>query len=1728
MAGGQIRQITLRIMGDSRSARSEIDWVNRESDKLGKKRVTVDIDANTPAAKLTALRLQLDGFKNMRTNINIDADDKASMLKLAQLEVMMIRLDKMTAKPKISTEGLAKATVLAAQADMGFRSLIGAVDDFGNTAQKTSNRMTSMFESGSGGFGIFGRWTKLFTGKVALFGGLASIGTLHLIADSVAEVLAVALPAAIALTAFGVAGVRSALDIYKHMSNVHTVMNATGGTIAPMTNKFKTLSEAVRPQVYQIFGDVLSVINSRSSTFHDLAVQTGGVLTHLAARMTVAVTSGKGVSEFMKSAAPDLQKLTDSFGNLFGAIGNILHVMPGYAEILLGLGDNFLKLAEWVTKVGEPVIRLGLLIHGFIVWAGLGASAAFFLGKAVIGLADSAIGRAILAFGVFIADLITMTLTEGLATAATFAFGAALDLLMDNPLIWIGAAVGALAGLVFWMSTSKSATEKWGDSLQKTIDNSATVTEGFKNTQSALSLVTGRLNTVTRQQADTQKYMTVTNLHTGMQTKVLTQAYIDNKNAISGLTDQQKRFNSEIQFNQGRLGGLAKAYGGQKNAMALVAAAGITEQEWQDHSAEGWAIITQKINGTILGYKAMGQTGGTLGNDLKVMDLSISTQANAMTKLNQAWDTFIGNVSGNQATFDTMALALKQMDAMGPKAASSLASAQARVASAQAAIARLGQGGASASTLAANQARLNAAQVALTGVQSKATSTAAQLAAAQARVASAQAALTNSQNRGSVSTSAMAAAQARLRAAQANLNTVQKGGKTSLDGLNTSSLKLNQAFTQNITNINSMFDAWRMAGISNGLFTQGVKAAIVPMLKMAEGSKEGTAQLVALAEEAGYNGPSSMKSLVSWLGNTHDALKTVRNVTNQATEQEALLTGAMQNQGRYISDTLLNKLTQAELKYGKVGSAVDAYGTAIARFGVHSIQAKNAEDKMNTSIITTMHNAGAGKDAIAAMIAKLDHIPLKKAITITEQGLGKFTIKDINKDRIAKGIFPVGGLSTGGKIPGFGGGDKFPALLEGGEAVVPKHLTSAVAPFLAANGVPGFSNGVILSGDKGVLSGDSAMKFDSKFTGTFTKAMERAMSAAMKKSMRNSSFGSGAALAKFASTFATGNNHPYVWGGTSPSGWDCSGFTEFIYKHFGYTIPRTSEAQFGWGQRSKDQPGALVFFNSPAGGPPPGHVGISLGNGRMADAAGTGIGTIFGNTGGNMGFRVPSGGFGNSAAGGGAFGGTVRENQLSSLWIAAGGPRNIAHLMAAIAMAESGGRANAHNASGASGLWQILGLPFPGNPFDAFTNARMAVAKWQTQGLGAWETYTEGTYRQFLANGTRSALPGLAVVGEKGPEIVRMRGGEEVFSNHDSVAAFQAFAKGTGSKPPTPKETAKQEAAARLAEGQKLLTLMSGLNLNSSINKDFTKELLAAVNKFFHGEARRNRDRAIIKQTDALENIRDRLKNQNNLINHLYSDKRAIQQNLGSYGALSNLAIGPTAGTGDNVALSGGQGIKLQLNDKLKNMKAFGAALKRLHQMGLKGSLFRQVVDMGPDDGLAYAKELISGGSAFIKSLTREENELTGVEGVIAKGAASVENGRGWKTGKDFYKGLFSEREKLRKLFKELGKELGEEAGRWFGVPKKQRKAKGFAKGGILREPVWGMGLSGQTYTFGEEGDEFFAPMSAPRSGGHVGGGDTYNIYVTGDSDPDGAARQIITKVRDYKRRHGNQSTGIG
>lgn len=99
-------------------------------------------------------------------------------------------------------------------------------------------------------------------------------------------------------------------------------------------------------------------------------------------------------------------------------------------------------------------------------------------------------------------------------------------------------------------------------------------------------------------------------------------------------------------------------------------------------------------------------------------------------------------------------------------------------------------------------------------------------------------------------------------------------------------------------------------------------------------------------------------------------------------------------------------------------------------------------------------------------------------------------------------------------------------------------------------------------------------------------------------------------LVRFAHRYGPGSGIVYVWGGSSPFGFDCSGFAWYIHRRVGLTIPRGSRAQ--WTslagrdiRKGHEKPGDVVYFDGTRiganAGPPPGHEGVYVGGGRFVE-----------------------------------------------------------------------------------------------------------------------------------------------------------------------------------------------------------------------------------------------------------------------------------------------------------------------------------------------------------------------------------------------------------------------------------------------------------------------------------------------------------------------------------------------
>ncbi|WP_426242319.1 transglycosylase SLT domain-containing protein [Nocardioides sp. LHG3406-4] len=86
---------------------------------------------------------------------------------------------------------------------------------------------------------------------------------------------------------------------------------------------------------------------------------------------------------------------------------------------------------------------------------------------------------------------------------------------------------------------------------------------------------------------------------------------------------------------------------------------------------------------------------------------------------------------------------------------------------------------------------------------------------------------------------------------------------------------------------------------------------------------------------------------------------------------------------------------------------------------------------------------------------------------------------------------------------------------------------------------------------------------------------------------------------------------PYVWGGTSPTGMDCSGLVQLVYKEFGYDLPRVSADQARAGRpvasMAEARPGDLIAWDNSSRNSGVDHIAIYMGDGKMIEAPRTGL-----------------------------------------------------------------------------------------------------------------------------------------------------------------------------------------------------------------------------------------------------------------------------------------------------------------------------------------------------------------------------------------------------------------------------------------------------------------------------------------------------------------------------------------
>jgi TP901 family phage tail tape measure protein len=343
-----------------------------------------------------------------------------------------------------------------------------------------------------------------------------------------------------------------------------------------------------------------------------------------------------------------------------------------------------------------------------------------------------------------------------------------------------------------------------------------------------------------------------------------------------------------------------------------------------------------------------------------------------------------------------------------------------------------------------------------------------------------------------------------------------------------------------------------------------------------------------------------------------------------------------------------------------------------------------------------------------------------------------------------------------------------------------------------------------------------------------------------------------------------------------------------------------------------------------------------------------------------------------------------------------------------------------------------------------------------------------GSGHGYAAGGTIPA-GAIGLVGERGPELVEAgRGGAKVTSHAKTKVKLSS------------------EASTALTL---INQFVSGLVDTLSKIKTEQKDAIKEIEKYYTGSHAKWREQQIDRQSKSLESMVNSLSKVQAQIAAAKNYRSNLRSSLSGYADLSTITAGTTATLGPNGSITTTSSIPGQLQAKLKTLRQFATALKALKKAGLDNSMIRQIVAMGPDDGLAYAQAILQGGGGLISTLNATEKAINNTEGQLATTATNILYDSGKQAGKGFLSGLKAQRKELDKEMARLGDTIGKELAKWFHVPK--GRLPHFASGGFLPAGQWGI--------VGEYGPEMIMGGSSGTRvtpGGRRGATQNFYIYT--------------------------------
>ncbi|MGI5436155.1 hypothetical protein ACQEV4_01235 [Streptomyces shenzhenensis] len=413
--------------------------------------------------------------------------------------------------------------------------------------------------------------------------------------------------------------------------------------------------------------------------------------------------------------------------------------------------------------------------------------------------------------------------------------------------------------------------------------------------------------------------------------------------------------------------------------------------------------------------------------------------------------------------------------------------------------------------------------------------------------------------------------------------------------------------------------------------------------------------------------------------------------------------------------------------------------------------------------------------------------------------------------------------------------------------------------------------------------------------------------------------------------------------------------------------------------------------------------------------------------------------------------------------------------------------------------------------------------------VNAKSTAKYGPLIEAINSGTLGSGGGLGALGGAGLDVGKglIKGMDAAAAGVGTAAHRMAAAITTGIRDEMEIRSPSKKTKALAADiGKGLIVGLTGTQAKiKSVAADLVKDIKTA----FSGKKESSLVKYVNQQTDKLlaaAKKRDALEKKIAEAKKYASDTTATGRQQAGLSALGMAPEEVTAG-----------GIKAGLAQKLAQIKQFSKYISELAKRGLNKGLLRQILDMGPVDGYAYASALAGASKSTISSINSTQKQIDSQTTSLGRKGADLLYDSGKNASKGFLTGLLSQEKELEKTMEKLAKSMQKALRKALGIKSPATKVvpdginttRGVAKGVLAGLPFIDRAMDTVAGRITGRVAGTRPVLGRPAVTAGRGGVMYVQVDVNGATDPVATARELRRTLLELKRDYGmNVDLGLG